>query len=125
MPVPRRHGDREGLVTSCTAEATVPHGSSPETEPRWFDKPALVARNSRSGYGLVFLVDPNRTYYLCTQYHGWDTAHDWAWDVGAAAGEPVTLNARLVYCRLDEAGMAAGLDALWERFLSDCAGAST
>lgn len=64
-----------------------------------FSESILIARDSKSGLALIFLCDPHTARYLAGQYHGWDTAHDWAFGADLKAGQEISAHSRLI-CRL-------------------------
>ncbi len=83
-----------------------------------FHEPMLVARDPGSGLALIFLCDPHMTKYLAGQYHGWDTAHDWAFGADLTAGTPISARAQLV-CRHfpDTEQMLQEVVRLWDAFV--------
>ena len=94
--------------------------TSIEVETRPFDRPILVARDSADGIAVIIMCQPDITPYVMGQYHGWDTAHDWAFTFDLRAGERVEAHARLVCCLLsDVAGMSGSVDGLWGTFVED------
>ena len=94
--------------------------SSIEVQTRPFDRPILVARDSIDGLALVIMCQSGVTPYVMGQYHGYDTAHDWAFGVDLRAGERVEACARLVCCPLPEvAGMSDTIDELWRTFVEE------
>jgi len=88
-----------------------------QVEERTFSEPMLVARSSANGLSLVFLCEPSGTRYLAGQYHGWDTAHDWAFGTDLQAGQEFEARARMV-CRVlkDEESMSQEVAELWDSF---------
>ena len=90
-------------------------------ENRVFDKPILIARNSKNGLALIYLCDPQQTHYLAGQYHGWDTAHDWAYGTDLSKGDKFHTETRMV-CRsfknIDL--MFADVEAMWNDFVKGC-----
>ena len=91
--------------------------SQVEVHEKPFSEPILVARDPMSGLALVFLCDPHLTKYLAGQYHGWDTAHDWAFGTDLVAGEEVSARVRLICRRFQEIGhMQEEIAQLWRAF---------
>jgi len=88
-----------------------------QVEQQPFAEPILVARDSKSGLALVFLCDDEATKYLTTQYHRWDTAHDWSFTWDLTAGTDGEACARLI-CRtfreVDQ--MQETIEELWSDF---------
>jgi len=82
-----------------------------------FSKPIVVARNSKTGLSLVFLCDKDATTYIAGQYHGWDTAHDWAFGADLLKGTKMQAGARMV-CRpfTNIGNMQSEIDDLWTDF---------
>ncbi len=93
-----------------------PHFSIEETP---FSKPIVVARNSKTGLSLIFLCDKEATTYIAGQFHGWDTAHDWAFGADLRKGQAMRANARMV-CRplVNVDKMQTDIDDLWTDFIS-------
>ena len=90
-------------------------------ESRVFDKPILVTRNSRTGLALIFLCDPQLTQYLAGQYHGWDTAHDWAFGADLQNGTQMQARARMACRPFEETEtMFADIEKLWDDFTRGC-----
>ncbi|MDE2999234.1 MAG: hypothetical protein OXU79_09185 [Gemmatimonadota bacterium] len=88
-----------------------------DLEERDFSLPILAARDSSSGFTLVFLCDPVHTTYLTGQYHGWDTAHDWCYGGDLTAGKEMVTRTRMVYrCFPDARALGTGIDELWAAF---------
>lgn len=104
-----------GLLENEYSKLTV------KEEKQVFDKPILVARDSKSGLALIFLCDPNLTQYLAGQYHGWDTAHDWAFGSDLNKGIKMQTKTRMI-CRpfkdIDE--MQHDTMELWSEFNKSC-----
>ncbi|MDD5596316.1 MAG: hypothetical protein PHV82_00140 [Victivallaceae bacterium] len=87
-------------------------------EKRVYDKPILISKDSSTGISLIFLCDPHLTRYLAGQYHGWDTAHDWAYGADLQKGSQMTANTRLI-CRVFKNTdiMFTEIDKLWNDFI--------
>ena len=84
---------------------------------RFFSKPILVARNSASGFALIFLCDPKATPLLAGRYHGWNTAHDWSFGSDLVKDRQLSARARMVYRRFESTEqMFAEIAKLWTAF---------
>ena len=91
--------------------------SSIEVQSRPFDRPILVARDSKDGMALVIMCQPDITPYVMGQHHGWDTAHDWAFAFDLHAWERIEAGARMVCCPLPDVDVMSGvIDDLWDTF---------
>ena len=94
--------------------------SSIEVQSRPFDRPILVARDSVDGLALIIMCQPDITPYVMGQYHGYDTAHDWAFVFDLHAGARVEACARMVCCPLPDVDvMCDMIDNLWESFVEE------
>ncbi|MCK5328219.1 MAG: hypothetical protein KAR36_06405, partial [Candidatus Latescibacteria bacterium] len=91
-----------------------------DTGNAFFHHPVMVARNSRTGFALVFLLSPESTSTLAGQYHGWDTAHDWSFGFDLMKGRPERARARLTYIRIaDSSEIGPVCEPLLKRFISE------
>jgi hypothetical protein len=91
-----------------------------DTGNAFFHHPVMVARNSRTGFALVFLLSPESTSTLAGQYHGWDTAHDWSFGFDLVKGRPERARARLTYTRIaDSAEIGLVCEHLLKRFIEE------
>ena len=91
-----------------------------DTGNAFFHHPVMVARNSRTGFALVFLLSPESTSALAGQYHGWDTAHDWSFGFDLVKGRPERVRARLTYPRIaDSAEIGPVCEHLMKRFIEE------
>jgi len=101
------------------------YGEPVSANPQWrverhrFARPILVARNPASGFTLIFLLDAVGTTLLAGQYHGWDTAHDWAFGADLSPGEPVLFRARLIYRPMTSDEMFGLISSAWAKFVGD------
>jgi hypothetical protein len=91
-----------------------------DTGNTFFYHPIMVARNSRTGFALVFLLSPESTSALAGQFHGWDTAHDWSFGFDLVKGRPERARARLTYIRIaDSEEIGPVCEHLLQRFVEE------
>jgi hypothetical protein len=72
---------------------------------------------------LPFISHCYYTRHYTGQFHGWDTAHDWAFGADLVKGKQMQARTRMV-CRpfKETEAMLADVNKLWDDFAESCEG---